>query len=101
MFEEGEGTLMNIRRATILFVTIIMFAGLGLITSRSLAANPAGKDHTLAPETFQLENVSTALSSPVFVTNANDGSNRLFVVEQAGSIQVLQPGATTPTVFLN
>lgn len=45
--------------------------------------------------------VSTGLSSPVYVTNAHDGSNRLFIVEQNGIIKVLQPGQTTPTVFLN
>ncbi|MEO8133369.1 MAG: PQQ-dependent sugar dehydrogenase [Betaproteobacteria bacterium] len=45
--------------------------------------------------------VSSGLSSPVFVDNAGDGSNRLFIVEQSGAIKVLQPGASVPTVFLN
>jgi glucose/arabinose dehydrogenase len=49
----------------------------------------------------QLESVLTGLSSPLYLTNAHDGSNRIFVVEQAGIIKVLQPGATTPTVFLD
>ena len=35
------------------------------------------------------------------MTNAHDGSNRLFIVEQPGRIKVLQPGGTIPTVFLN
>ena len=48
-----------------------------------------------------LQPVLSNLSSPVLVTNARDGSNRLFVVEQPGRIQVLQPGATTPSVFLD
>ena len=48
-----------------------------------------------------LEPVLSSLSSPVLVTNARDGSNRLFVVEQPGRIQVLQPGALTPSVFLD
>src|SRR5581483_2940363 len=39
--------------------------------------------------------------SPVFVTNAKDGSNRLFIVEIGGVIKVLQPGSSTPTVFLD
>ena len=51
---------------------------------------------------FQLAPVvSGGLVSPVFVGNAHDGSNRLFIVEQAGRIQVLQPGASTPTLFLD
>lgn len=41
------------------------------------------------------------LSSPLYVTHARDGSNRLFVVEQPGRILVLRPGAPTPTVFLD
>ncbi|HEY0101655.1 MAG TPA: PQQ-dependent sugar dehydrogenase [Pyrinomonadaceae bacterium] len=48
-----------------------------------------------------LEPVLSNLSSPVLVTNARDGSNRLFVVEQTGRVQVLQPGASTPSVFLD
>ena len=40
------------------------------------------------------------LAAPLLVTSARDGSHRLFVVEQGGTIKVLQPGGTTPTVFL-
>ena len=43
----------------------------------------------------------TGLSQPVFLTHAGDGTGRLFIVEQTGLIKVLQPGATTPTNFLN
>ena len=50
---------------------------------------------------IQLVPVLTGLSNPLFVTSSRDGSNRLFVVEQGGRIKVLQPGATTPTVFLD
>ncbi len=50
---------------------------------------------------IQLEQVLTGLSSPVYVTSALDGTNRLFIVEQAGIVKVLQPQAATPTVFLN
>ncbi|MGH7410832.1 MAG: PQQ-dependent sugar dehydrogenase, partial [Candidatus Methylomirabilis sp.] len=50
---------------------------------------------------IQLDEVLTGLSSPLYVTNAHDGTNRLFIVERPGRIQVLQPQATTPTVFLD
>ena len=49
----------------------------------------------------QLQPVLSGLSGPVFVTNAGDGTNRLFVVEQSGTIRVAQPGATTHTLFLD
>jgi glucose/arabinose dehydrogenase len=45
--------------------------------------------------------ISSGLSSPVFMTSARDGTNRLFIVQQGGIIRVLQPGSTTPTDFLN
>ncbi|HEX8637382.1 MAG TPA: PQQ-dependent sugar dehydrogenase, partial [Pyrinomonadaceae bacterium] len=51
--------------------------------------------------TIRLQPVLSGLSSPVFVTSARDGSGRLFVVEQGGSIKVAQPGAATTTEFLN
>jgi glucose/arabinose dehydrogenase len=45
--------------------------------------------------------VTTGLSSPLFVGHAGDGSNRLFILEQVGVVKVLQPGSSTPTVFLD
>ena len=50
---------------------------------------------------IQLEPVVSNLTSPVFVGHAGDGLNRLFIVEQAGKIKVLQQGASTPTDFLD
>ena len=49
----------------------------------------------------QLQPVLTGLSSPLYVTHARDGSNRLFILEQGGRILVLQPGGAAPTVFLD
>jgi hypothetical protein len=45
--------------------------------------------------------VTTGIPSAVFLGNAHDGSNRLFIVQQGGIISVLQPGSNTPTVFLD
>jgi glucose/arabinose dehydrogenase len=50
---------------------------------------------------IQLVPVVSGLSSPLFVGHAGDQTNRLFIVERAGIIKVLQPGASTPTVFLD
>ena len=76
-------------------------------SSRTGALIIAGQTFTVtqttraAAGTIQLEPVLTGLSSPLYVTHAGDGSNRLFIVEQPGTIKVLQPGATSPTVFLD
>ena len=50
---------------------------------------------------IRLDPVLQGFSSPLYITNAHDDSNRLFIVEQGGRIKVLAPGATTPTVFLD
>lgn len=52
-------------------------------------------------QTLTLEPVLIGLTSPLYVANAHDGSERLFILEQEGRIKVLQPDATTPTLFLD
>src|SRR2546422_3508541 len=57
---------------------------------------------TLSAASIELQPVlTTGLSWPVFVTNAHDRSNRLFVVEQVGTIKVLRPGQSSPSIFLD
>ena len=41
------------------------------------------------------------VSAPVHVTNAHDGSGRLFVVEQPGTIRIFKNGAYLATPFLD
>ncbi len=43
----------------------------------------------------------TGFSQPVHITNAGDGSGRLFVVEKAGRIKIIKNGATLATSFLD
>lgn len=45
--------------------------------------------------------VASGFSKPLLVTNAGDGSGRLFVVEQDGRIWIVQDGATLPEPFLD
>lgn len=41
------------------------------------------------------------LDSPTAVTNAGDGSNRLFICEQRGRVRIIQNGMLLPTPFLD
>jgi glucose/sorbosone dehydrogenase/BACON domain-containing protein len=50
---------------------------------------------------IQLVPVLSGLAGPLFLTHAGDGSNRLFIVEQRGTIRVLSPGSTSPGMFLD
>jgi len=45
--------------------------------------------------------VASGLSAPLDLEQPNDGSGRLFVVEQGGAIRILQNGALLPQPFLN
>jgi glucose/arabinose dehydrogenase len=58
------------------------------------SSDPAGAAVRLAP-------VLDGLDNPDFVTNARDGSHRLFVIEQPGVIRVLSLGASISVVFLD
>ena len=48
-----------------------------------------------------IEPLVTELTRPVFVTHAGDGSGRLFILEQAGRIRIVQDGALLETPFLD
>ena len=48
-----------------------------------------------------LSSVVGGLRSPLFVTNAGDGSGRLFVVEKAGKIRIVSGGVVTGTFLDN
>ena len=66
---------------------------------RSQQAAPNGPVVSVAP--VELEPVLAALSPPTYLTNAGDGTNRLFVAEQLGRVMVVQPPSSIPTVFLD
>jgi glucose/arabinose dehydrogenase len=51
--------------------------------------------------TIELEQVASGLVMPVTVTNAGDGSGRLFIVEQEGRIRIVINGTVLPTPFLD
>ena len=57
-----------------------------------------------APTTFAAiiwNKVYAGFSSPLGVTNAHDGSQRLFVVQQSGAIRVVKNGAVSAVPFLD
>ena len=57
-----------------------------------------------APGTFaqiQLVPIATGLANPVFVTGARDGTRRLFIVEQAGTIRVMPIDGGAMSLFLD
>ncbi len=51
--------------------------------------------------TLQYVQVHSGLSNPVDISNAGDGSNRLFIVEKVGRIKIIENGNVLATPFLN
>jgi glucose/arabinose dehydrogenase len=82
----------GLHRATFSVAMLALVAGLiGITPSR------AGADGI----TITLEERLTGLSSPVYITHAGDGTDRLFVVERGGKIKVVQSGQSTSAVFID
>jgi len=54
-----------------------------------------------AAPTVRLSTVLGGLASPTQVTNAGDGTDRLFIAEQRGTIRVVQDGRLLPGYFLD
>jgi glucose/arabinose dehydrogenase len=50
---------------------------------------------------IKLRLIASHLSMPVYATSANDGSNRIFIVEKTGKIKILLNGVVRSTPFLN
>ncbi len=63
------------------------------------APTPAGWDPNHV--TVQFSTVATVPGRPLAVTNAGDGSGRLFVAEQGGGVYIVQGGAVSPAPFLD
>lgn len=53
------------------------------------------------PQTLGFNLIVSGLTKPVFITNARDGSNRLFIVQQTGQIRIFKNGSLLSTPFLN
>ena len=75
--------------------------------TRVLGGSPAGPEWSSDATplgglpSIKLTLLPGSLSSPVHVTNAHDGSNRLFVVEQTGTIRIHDNGTLLGTPFLD
>jgi len=51
--------------------------------------------------TIRLDKIVGGLESPLLLTNAHDGSNRMFVLQKAGKILIIKNGQLIPTPFLD
>lgn len=77
----------------------------GVVDDFTFARGPAGPPSSppieLGELEIDLESVASGLSSPVFLTHAGDGSNRLFVVDQTGVVRIVRDGVLVEQPFLD
>ena len=81
------------RRSRSFIVTFLVLAALAISAAAPVA--------TAGAFTISLSRVVGGLQSPTQITNAHDGTNRLFVVEQRGTIRVIQNGVLLPGFFMD
>ncbi len=66
------------------------------------SSQPAPTPIDTGPDKLSLEPFAAGLSSPISLTNAGDGSNRLYANEQAGTIRIVEAsGNLRPQPFLD
>lgn len=86
--------------ACFLFVVLqIGLPGTDVPGARPEVAYASDDAATVAPITLTL--VTSGLANPVYLTHAPDGSGRMFVVEQAGVIRILENGSLLSDPFLD
>lgn len=71
----------------------------GMAATRLSPRNEVARGSTGAP--IELDLVVLNLERPVQVTNAADGTNRLFAVEKEGRVRIIQNGQLLSTPFLD
>lgn len=82
-------------------IVVLLAAGVGLLAYRPVSGSQPQQQVANQPVNYQLVEVASGFSHPLYVTHAGDGSNRLFVVEQGGKIKIIADGAILPTPFLD
>jgi len=59
------------------------------------------EDPVVAPPRVALQQIVGGLTNPVDLETPRDGTGRLFVLEQAGKIRIIQNGSLLPSPFLD
>src|SRR3954453_9062035 len=85
---------------SVITLAFLIGCGSGSISS-SPSPSPSPSPAPSGSTAIALQTIVTGLQSPLNLEQPSDGSGRLFVVSQAGIIQIIQNGADLPTPFLD
>ncbi len=72
-----------------------------LAWSLSIGCGTGSSNTASSSVSIATQPVVSGLAAPLDLEQPNDGSGRLFVVEQGGTIRIIQNGALLPQAFLN
>jgi len=94
------------RRAVRLGITLMVALGAslpGAVSGAPIAPQPDAPNSVAALSAGELDlrTIASGLVNPIGVTNAGDGTNRLFVVERRGTVRVVKSGALQAGFFLD
>lgn len=82
-------------------MTIGAAIGLALQLPSLYAAGPIPDVIPKSAFTIELQSIASGLASPTYLTDAGDGSGRLFVADQVGKISVIKNGAVSTFLDLS
>ena len=110
---ETDSTLNSLVRATVSPIPASPTSTSLPLTDISPPTSAADATPTFVPQTEHIATippdgtlytwnpVASGLTKPVGLTNAGDGSGRVFVIEQPGIIRIIQDGVLVPDPFLD
>lgn len=80
---------------------MITLAGLGVCLIAAVSAEPTRRDSPPSGDSIEVIEMASGIERPIIVTNAGDGSNRLFIVQQIGIIRIVEEGVLLEEPFLD
>src|SRR5690242_8355815 len=77
---------------------VLAEAGLLLGCVVSPNTNPTPGQRFVPPPQLQFSDFETGLNSPIGFEESDDGTNRIFIIEQGGAIRIIQDGSASGAI---
>lgn len=84
-----------------IFFGIVLCIMIVALTTNNTRLVAAAQPAAISWPSISLQPYASGFSAPVYITNAKDGSGRVFIVEQSGRIRVILNGQVQSSVFLD
>ena len=88
-------------RKPLLVASLLAAQALAVDAQAQGLTNPIPAPIAKGSTRIQLHEIAAGLTAPNYLTHAGDGTDRLFVVDQAGAVRLIKNGQLTPQPFLD